>query len=77
MEECCCDDTYDKIIFDISILSNKVDDVKKRIRETPWYHIRVQWRLYNELRNLSKQSDKIGERLERIEKNPIQVIKRT
>jgi hypothetical protein len=77
MEECQCDDNCDKIIFDISVLSDKVGDVKKRIRETPWYHIRVQWRLYNELRNLSKKTDEIGKRLKRIEENPIQLIKRS
>ncbi len=69
-------DTYDKINFDISVLKDKVRDVQKRNRETPWYHIREQWRLYKELRNLGKQTDEIGERLKRIKENPVQIVKR-
>lgn len=46
-------------------------------RRYSWYHLRAQWRLYKELRNLSKQTDDIGKRLKRIEENPIQVVKRT
>lgn len=72
-----CNDTYDKINFDILILKDKVRDVQKRIGETPWYRIRTQWRLYKELGNLSKQTDEIGERLKRIKENPVQIVKRT
>lgn len=76
MDECQCDDTHDKITFDVLMLSDKLRDLKKRIKETPWYHIRAQWRLYNELRNISKQSDEIGKRLKRLEENPMQLVKR-
>jgi len=76
MEECQCDDSYDKINFDALMLTDKVRDIKKRIVETPWYRIRTQWRLYNELRNISKQSDEIGKRLKRLEENPVQIVKR-
>ena len=48
-----CNDTYDKINFDIFILKDKV------------------------IGNLSKQTDEIGERLKRIEENPVQIVKRT
>lgn len=73
-EQC---DSYDKINLDILMLTDKIRDDKQRIRETPWYRLGIQWRLYKELRNLSKQADKIGERLKRIEENPIQIIRRT
>ncbi len=70
-------DTHDKITFDILVLTEKVRDVKKRIRETPWHHLRTQWRLYKEVRNLEKQTDEIGKRLKRLEENPVQIVKRT
>lgn len=69
-------DTYDKINFDIAILREKVIDVLNRIRDTPLYHLRAQWRLYKEVRDLNKQTDKIGERLKRLENDPIQILKR-
>lgn len=69
-------DTRDKINFDILILTEKVRDVQKRIRKTPWHHLREQWRLYKELRNLERQTDEIGKRIKRLEENPIQIVKR-
>lgn len=70
-------DTRDKINFDILVLTEKIRDVQKRIRETPWHHLRTQWRLYKDTRSLSKQTDEIGKRIKRLEENPIQIVKRT
>jgi len=69
-------DTRDKITSDILVLTEKVRDVHKRIRETSWYHLRTQWRLYKEIRNLEMQTDEIGERLKRLEENSVQIVKR-
>ena len=69
-------DTRDRIDSDISVLREKVEDVQKRINKTPWHHLREQWRLYKELRSLSKQTDEIGKRLKRLEENPFQIVKR-
>lgn len=70
-------DSYDQINLDTLILTDKVRDIKRRIRETPWYRLRTHLRLYKELRNFDKQADEIRERLKRIKENPIQIIRRT
>lgn len=67
-----CDDTndtYDKINRDILILTDKVRDVKVRIRKTPWYRVIEHYKLSKELKDLEKQTDDIGERLKRIKEN--------
>lgn len=74
-QQCC--DTRDKINFDILVLREKVIDIQKRIRDTPWHHLREQWRLYKEIRNLERQTDEIGKRIKRLEENPMQIVKRT
>lgn len=73
------DDNYDKVNTDTLLLMNRVDIVKDKIDKTPWYRIGTLIKLRKELNHLGKETDKIGERLERLNnkyKNPIQIVKR-
>lgn len=70
-------DTYDKINLDILTILEKVRNIKKKIRDTPWYHFRERWRLYKEIKSIEKQTDDIGKRLQIIEKSAVQTVKRT
>ena len=72
-----CGDNYDKISHDTLILTDNIRDINLRIKRTPWYRIIEHVKLYKELRSLKKPIDDIGERLKRIEENPIQIIRRT
>lgn len=74
-----CDDSYSKVNADTLSLIDKTRAVKDKIRRTPWYCIGTLMKLRKELKELGRETDKIGERLNRLEKereNPIQIVKR-
>ena len=75
------DDSYEKVSIDSLFLIDKVEIIKKKIEKTPWYHIGTHIKLWKELKVLGKETDKIGERLqkldEEIDRSPIQIVKRT
>ena len=78
-QEIDCDDSYSKINTDMLFLIDKKRIIKYKLRKTPWYRIGIRIKLRNEINDLNKESDEIGERLERIhaeDKNPIKIVKR-
>jgi hypothetical protein len=72
------DDNYSKVHTDVLLLIDRVRIVKDKVNKTRWYHIWTHIKLYKELIDLGKETDKIGERLNRLyrEKNIIEIIKR-
>lgn len=74
-----CNDTYSKVNTDTLLLIDKTRAVKDKIRRTPWYRIGTHMKLRKELSDLEKETDKIVERLNRLDmerKNPVQIVKR-
>lgn len=67
-------DSLDKINIDVLFLKDQERIINYKIRKTPWYRIFTRLKLIKELDALNKEADKIGERLEKIEKNPIKII---
>lgn len=74
-----CDDNYGKVNTDILFLIDRLRLVKNKVRETPWYRIGTKIKLRKEISDIEKETDKIGERLNKLnmeKKNPIQIVKR-
>lgn len=70
-------DSYYKINIDCQFLTDKVRIINDKIRKTPWYRIGTLLKLNRELKDLEKEADKIGERIKKLEENPIQIVRRT
>jgi hypothetical protein len=73
------EDSYEKLSIDIALLTDKLVDVKKEIRNTPWYRIGTHRKLKKEFSLIEDESDKIYERLKKLDiqkMNPIQIVKR-
>lgn len=74
------EDTISKLEIDILLLADKVRIIDDKIRKTPWYKVITHLKLYKELRGLGKETDNVAKRLQRLERmkrNPIQIVKRT
>lgn len=73
------EDTYEKINADITLLTDKLIDVKREMKDIPWYRFGTRIKLRKELSCIEKESDKIAERLKKLDRkktSPIQIIKR-
>lgn len=73
------DDTYSKLNSDTLFLIDRLRIIKAKKRDTSWYRIGTHIKLRNELSDIVEETDKIGERLNRLEmerKNPIKIVKR-
>jgi hypothetical protein len=77
--EVCNGDDYGKLNMDILFLTDRLRIWKKKLRNTPWYHILTHIRLRKELLDIEEDVEEIGERLQKLDvmrKNPIQLVKR-
>jgi hypothetical protein len=73
------EDSYEKINTDIILSIDKLREIKNKIRHTPWYRIGTHIKLRKGLLCIEKESDKISERLKKLDaesRNPIQIVKR-
>jgi hypothetical protein len=73
------EDNYSNVLTDVSLLRDRLEIVKNKIRNTPWYRIWTYIILQKELSDIQKKTNKIGKRLEILDKkciNPIQIVKR-
>lgn len=73
-------DTVSKLEIDTLFLTDKVRIIDDKIRKTPWYKVITHLKLYQELRDLKKEIDEIEkrvQRLERMKRNPVEIIKRS
>lgn len=73
------EDSYEKVNADITLSINKLREIKNERNNTPWYHIGTHIKLRKEFSSVGKESDKILERLKKLDaesRNPIQIVKR-
>lgn len=72
-------DNYYKVYIDASLLSDRLEIVKNKMRNTPWYCIWTHIGLQKELSCVQREADEVGKRLERLDekyRNPVQIVKR-
>lgn len=68
------DYSIDRLSVEILRLIDKVRETKVKIRKTPFYRILTLYELYKELKEIDKDTDKIGEMLKKFEREPIKII---
>ncbi len=72
-------DNYFNVKRDIQFLIDKLEILRKKRRDTPWYCIRTRIKLLKEIQDIEKEAEEIGERLKKLDSktmNPIQLVKR-
>lgn len=70
-------DTVSKLEIDTMLLTDRVSIINDKIRKTPWYKVIDHLKLYKDLRDVNKEADEIAERLRRVKRNPVEIIKRS
>lgn len=73
------EDSYDKVNTEVILLIGRLKIAKEKRSNTSWYHIWTLIQLRKEISCIEMETDKIGERLLRLDmegKNPIQIVKR-
>lgn len=73
------DDDYYKVQRDTKLLVDRLEIVKKKLSNTPWYRLWKYLELRRELSCVERETDEIGKRLKRLDKkyeNPIQLVRR-
>lgn len=73
------EDNYYKLNTDILLLLERLRIVKNKRNNTSWYSIWTRIKLWKEIWSIQKETEKVGERLIRLDaesKNPIQIVKR-
>jgi hypothetical protein len=73
------EDSYENVNTDMNLSIDKLREIKNKIEIAPWYRIGTHIKLRKELSSVEKESDKILERLKKLDvesRNPIQIVKR-
>jgi hypothetical protein len=73
------DDNYYKVNSDTKLLMVRLEIVKKKLNNIPWYRLWTYLKLRKELSCIERETDEIVKRLKRLDDeymNPIQLVKR-
>ncbi len=69
-------DNFDKLNIDILLLTERMRKLKKKIRDTPWYHFLKHIALAKEMKDIEKDIENIEKRFTLLFDNPIQIVRR-
>ena len=74
------EDSYERVNVATLSLIDRVQIIHNKIKKTPWYRIGTLIKLWKELKVIAKETDKVGERLKKLDeakRNPMEIVKRT